>query len=151
MVSFSKLYPIYPIMEKHMTHTDVDNDRPLKPALLRGWKRVCPNCGSGPILKGYLKVHDTCSVCSEELHHQRADDGPAYVTILIAGHLLGPLMLIAFEMFRPDPIVLALAFILVFVALALFLLPRIKGAFIALQWAKRMHGFSGKLVETPAE
>jgi len=27
------------------------------------------------------------------------------------------------------------------VALALFLLPRMKGMFVALQWAKRMHGF----------
>jgi len=127
------------------------SDRPLKPALLRGWKRVCPNCGSGPILSGYLKVHDTCSVCSEEFHHHRADDGPAYVTILIAGHLLAPLIMIAFEMFRPDPIVLSLVFILFFVALALFLLPRIKGAFIALQWAKRMHGFSGKSAKTVAK
>lgn len=127
------------------------SDRPLKPALLRGWKRVCPNCGSGPILSGYLKVHDTCSVCSEEFHHHRADDGPAYVTILIAGHLLAPLIMIAFEMFRPDPIILSLVFILFFVALALFLLPRIKGAFIALQWAKRMHGFSGKSAKTVAK
>jgi uncharacterized protein (DUF983 family) len=27
------------------------------------------------------------------------------------------------------------------VALSLFLLPRLKGAMIAVQWAKRMHGF----------
>ena len=27
------------------------------------------------------------------------------------------------------------------VALSLFLLPRLKGAFVALQWSKKMHGF----------
>jgi uncharacterized protein (DUF983 family) len=138
-------------MNKQSTHTDDAQERPLKPALLRGWQRVCPQCGSGPIFDGYLTVREACPVCSQEFHHHRADDGPAYVTILIAGHLIGPLMLATFEIFRPDPIVLSLVFILLFVALALFLLPRIKGAFINLQWAKRMHGFAGKSISAPAE
>jgi uncharacterized protein (DUF983 family) len=29
------------------------------------------------------------------------------------------------------------------VGLSLFLLPRLKGMFLAVQWAKRMHGFGG--------
>jgi uncharacterized protein (DUF983 family) len=36
---------------------------------------------------------------------------------------------------------MALGFSVVFVALSLYLLPRLKGAFVGLQWAKRMHGF----------
>ena len=116
-------------------------DRLVKPALLRGWKRKCPNCGSGPMMDGYLAVRDECAVCSQELHHQRADDGPAYITILISGHILAPLMLVIFEWYRPDPLFLAVSFILIFITIALFLLPRVKGAFIGLQWAKRMHGF----------
>ena len=63
-------------------------ERPLRTALLRGWRRKCPNCGQGALLKSYLKVNDTCTVCREELHHHRADDGPAYLTILIVGHLM---------------------------------------------------------------
>jgi uncharacterized protein (DUF983 family) len=93
-------------------------------------------------MNGYLSVRNECAVCGQELHHQRADDGPAYVTILISGHILAPLMLIVFETFRPNPIVLAVGFTLLFIAIALFLLPRIKGAFVGLQWAKRMHGFA---------
>lgn len=116
-------------------------DRLVKPALLRGWKRKCPNCGSGPMMDGYLAVRDECAVCSQELYHQRADDGPAYITILISGHILAPLMLVIFEWYRPDPLLLAVCFILIFITMALFLLPRVKGAFIGLQWAKRMHGF----------
>ena len=116
--------------------------RLVKPALIRGWKRKCPNCGSGPLMDGYLSIREECAVCSQELHHHRADDGPAYITIIISGHILAPLMLIIFEMYRPDPMVLAVGFILIFIAMALFLLPRIKGAFIGLQWAKRMHGFT---------
>ena len=116
-------------------------DRPLKPAMLRGWRRRCPNCGSGPMLRGYLKVRENCPVCGEALHHHRADDGPAYLTILIVGHVMAPLILIAFTKLRPDPLTLAAVFSVGTVALSLFLLPRLKGALVALQWAKRMHGF----------
>ena len=121
---------------------DDDNDRPVRPAMLRGWRRRCPNCGAGPILSGYLSVRDACPVCAEPLHHHRADDGPAYLTILIVGHLLAPIMLFSFVKWRPDPVVLAAVLTFATVALSLYLLPRIKGALIALQWAKRMHGFA---------
>lgn len=116
-------------------------ERPLQPALMRGWRRRCPNCGSGPMLRGYLKVRDNCPVCNEELHHQRADDGPAYLTILIVGHVMAPVILWMFTEYRPDPLVLATVISVGCVALSLYLLPRLKGALIALQWAKRMHGF----------
>jgi len=116
-------------------------ERPLGPALRRGWQRRCPNCGAGPLLRGYLKVRDTCPVCGEALHHQRADDGPAYLTILIVGHVMAPLLLYVFTTWRPEPLVLASAFSVGTVALSLYLLPRLKGAMIGLQWAKRMHGF----------
>lgn len=116
-------------------------ERPLKPALLRGWRRRCPNCGAGPMLRGYLKVRDTCPVCGEELHHHRADDGPAYLTILIVGHLMAPMLLFTFTKWRPEPMVLAVGFTIGTVALSLYLLPRLKGALVAMQWANRMHGF----------
>jgi len=118
-------------------------DRPVKPAMLRGWRRRCPNCGSGPMLRGYLKVRDHCAVCGEDLHHHRADDGPAYLTILIVGHLMAPLILWAFERYRPEPLVLAAIFSVGCVGLSLYLLPRLKGMIVAIQWAKRMHGFGG--------
>ena len=93
------------------------------------------------MLSGYLTVRDACPVCGEVLHHQRADDGPAYLTILIVGHLMAPLLLWSFIRFRPDPLVMLAVFSVGTVALALFLLPRLKGVMVAIQWAKRMHGF----------
>lgn len=121
---------------------DIDAaERPFWPSVLRGWNRRCPNCGQGPLLRGYLKVRDTCPVCREELHHHRADDGPAYLTILIVGHVLAPLMMFLYSQYRPEPLVLASILITVTVALSLYLLPRLKGMMIAMQWAKRMHGF----------
>ncbi|PTE20917.1 DUF983 domain-containing protein [Cereibacter changlensis] len=119
----------------------LEEDRPLMPALVRGWQCRCPSCGAGPMLRGYLTVRESCPVCGEDLHHHRADDGPAYLTILIVGHIMAPLILWGFVEYRPDPMVLATVFTIGTVALSLFLLPRLKGAMVALQWAKRMHGF----------
>lgn len=127
--------------QTHAAATLEDGERPLWPAMHRGWRCRCPNCGAGPMMNGYLKVRDTCAVCGEDLHHQRADDGPAYLTILIVGHLMAPLMLFVFTRYRPDPLISATVFSIGCVALSLFLLPRIKGAMVGLQWAKRMHGF----------
>ncbi|WP_436835943.1 DUF983 domain-containing protein [Lentibacter algarum] len=109
--------------------------------MLKGWRRKCPNCGKGPLLKGFLKVQDECTVCHEELHHHRADDGPAYLTILIVGHIMMPALHIFFTHYRPEPLVLFTIFALGATLLSLYLLPRIKGAFIAYQWARGLHGF----------
>lgn len=118
-------------------------ERLARPALARGWKGRCPSCGAGPMFRGYLKVRDSCPVCGEVLSHHRADDGPAYLTILIVGHLMAPLLLFAFVRWRPDPWILASVFSVGTIGLSLYLLPRLKGALIALQWAKEMHGFGG--------
>ncbi len=118
-----------------------DPERPLWPAVRHGLMCRCPNCGSGPLLRAYLKVRDACPVCGEDYSHQRADDGPAYLTILIVGHLLAPVIYFTFTTFRPAPMTMALGFSALTIALALFLLPRLKGMLVAFQWAKRMHGF----------
>lgn len=98
-------------------------------------------------MKGYLKTRSTCQVCREELHHHRADDGPAYLTILIVGHLMAPLLHIVFVQFRPEPLTLFTIFAVGCIGLSLYLLPRIKGAIIGFQWARRLHGFG----QSPAE
>ena len=116
--------------------------RPLHPALLRGWRRRCPNCGKGPLMRSYLTVRQSCPICAEPLDLHRADDGPAYLTILIVGHVMAPIMIWGFTTFRPDPMVLATVFVVGGVAMALYLLPRLKGVVVAFQWARRMHGFT---------
>ncbi len=76
------------------------------------------------------------------MFHHRADDGPAYLTILIVGHILAPLIVWIYVEFRPEPLTLAAMFSVGCVALSLWLLPRIKGVIVGVQWAKRMHGFA---------
>jgi uncharacterized protein (DUF983 family) len=124
-----------------VAETGASDVRELWPALARGWRCKCPKCGSGPLLRSYLKVNDTCKVCRQELHHHQADDGPAYLTILIVGHLMAPLLLMVFMAYRPEPLTLFTIFAVGCVALSLYLLPRLKGAIIGFQWARHMHGF----------
>lgn len=128
-------------IEAPETALQTGEERDTKTAVLRGMKRRCPNCGKGHLFAGYLKVQDSCPVCREELHHHRADDGPAYLTILVVGHIMAPLIHVVFTKFRPDPIVMATGFTIGCVALSLYLLPRLKGLVVGIQWAKRMHGF----------
>ncbi|MEM8774626.1 MAG: DUF983 domain-containing protein [Pseudomonadota bacterium] len=122
----------------------VHADREVWPTITRGFRRKCPSCGSGPIFKGYLKLRDSCPVCREDLSHARADDGPAYLTILLVGHLMAPLLHVTFVMWRPEPLVLFTVFAVGCVTLSLYLLPRLKGAIVGFQWARRMHGFGAK-------
>ncbi|GHG97386.1 DUF983 domain-containing protein [Pseudodonghicola xiamenensis] len=117
------------------------DDRPLWTSLRRGFRGRCPHCGRGRLLHSYLKVQDRCATCGEVYRHHRADDGPAYLTILFVGHLIAPLLLVVFEIYRPDPMVLFSIFAVGCLALSLYLLPRLKGAVVAFQWARRMHGF----------
>lgn len=123
------------------TAQSAPEDRPIRQSLWRGWQRKCPKCGEGKSMHSYLKVHDECSVCGTELFHHKADDGPAYLTILIVGHLVGVFMHIYFVQFRPEPLEFFAVFAVGCTALSLYLLPRLKGAIVAYQWARRMNGF----------
>jgi len=117
------------------------DDRPLRPALITGWGKRCPNCGTGHMMQGYLKVADTCPECGEALFHHRADDGPAYLTILVVGKSVMALYLAVYLTWAPSPLIMIGLCWSVALAMALWLLPRFKGALVALQWSRRMYGF----------
>lgn len=67
--------------------------RPIFASMLRGALLKCPACGVGAMFWRYLKVAESCPHCGEELHHHRADDAPAYFTIVIVGHIVVSLVL----------------------------------------------------------
>lgn len=125
----------------HQISDPARHERALWPALRAGYQRKCPSCGEGEIFEGYLKLRQTCPVCQEDLSPARADDGPAYLTILIVGHLMIPFLHVSFTIWRPDPLVLFGVFGAACLSLSLYLLPRLKGAIVAFQWARQMHGF----------
>ena len=117
------------------------DERDTKHSMMRGFRRTCPRCGKGQMFDGYLSVAKSCDVCGLDLTPQRADDGPAYLTIVIVGHLLVPLLVPAYTLWDLHPALMATLFSALAVALSLYLLPRLKGALIGFQWAKKMHGF----------
>jgi uncharacterized protein (DUF983 family) len=103
----------------------------------RGLARRCPNCGEGHLFKGYLKVDPRCEACGHDNSAYRADDGPAYFTVLIIGHLLvGPLLIFPFIWEANVWLVLGLTLPLIFIA-TVALLAYVKGAFIGVQWGTR--------------
>lgn len=110
-------------------------------AMLRGARQTCPQCGSGKLYRAYLKVRDDCDNCGEALHHQRADDAPPYFTMLIVGHFAVAGVLALEQAYKPSAWVHAAIWLPFTLITSLWLLPRIKGALIGLQWALRMHGF----------
>jgi uncharacterized protein (DUF983 family) len=112
-------------------------------SLWRGFRGKCPQCGTGKVFSGFLKVAPTCAACGEPLHHHRADDAPPYFTMLVVGHVVVAGVLAVEQAWRPEIWVHAALWMPLTILLSLALLPRIKGALVALQWALRMHGFGG--------
>lgn len=117
------------------------SERPVQQALLRGAMGRCPACGVGRMFSSYLKVVDKCPHCGEELHHQRADDAPAYFTMAIVGHIVIAGVLTMERAFAPETWVQLAVWLPMTLILSLALLPFVKGLLVALQWALRMHGF----------
>ena len=99
-------------------------------ALSRGLRGRCPHCGEGRLFRTYLKVNPACPACGVDLAQYPADDGPAYFTILIIGHLvIVPVLFIPWVWQGPTLVTVpvTLGFL---AAVTLGFLPIVKGAFI---------------------
>lgn len=111
-------------------------------AFFRGLAKKCPQCGTGKIFDGYIKVNHSCADCGLELHHQRADDAPPYFTMMIVLHFVVSGMLTVEKIYSPETWVHLIIWIPAAFIGALVILPHIKGALIAVQWSRKMHGFN---------
>jgi uncharacterized protein (DUF983 family) len=120
-----------------------NSPQPFWSVVMRGTLGRCPNCGRGRLFASYLKQIEQCAVCGETLGHIRADDGPAWLTILIMGHILAIFMLgVLPHAAWPDSLILEIVIPLTLV-LTLAVLPRAKGFFIGMIWRSGCAG-SGK-------
>jgi uncharacterized protein (DUF983 family) len=118
-------------------------------SMKRGFRGRCPRCGEGKMFRAFLKVDDHCSVCGQDFTAHRADDLPAYLVIIIVGHILVPVMLMIETNYSP-PVALQLSIYLPVTLIAsLVLLQPVKGTVVGLQWALRMHGFDEENPENP--
>jgi uncharacterized protein (DUF983 family) len=101
---------------------------PLLPSMLRGLQGLCPSCGRGRIFYRYLKVAPECPSCGHDLDQYPSDDGPAYFTILLVGHLVvAPLLLFPFIWKAPAAVIVP-GLLIPLAGLTMLVLPRVKGA-----------------------
>lgn len=105
-----------------------------KNPLLHGLRGKCPNCGQGRLFKSYITQNQVCSICREDFSNIHADDGPPWLTILVSGHIMAPLIIYfvthdIFSEFIETSILIIMALLCVFI-----ILPRAKGLFIAAIW-----------------
>ncbi|ETI62002.1 hypothetical protein C100_17070 [Sphingobium sp. C100] len=117
------------------------SDRAIRPAIGLGLRGRCPACGKGRIFDHFLKVAPACAHCGQRLDVHQADDFPAYIVILLLGHIMLPLMIevnavLAIPLGWQAALWPALAAIL-----AVALIQPVKGGVIAFQWSRRMAGF----------
>jgi uncharacterized protein (DUF983 family) len=121
--------------------TGAAEKRDVWTAMKRGFRFRCPRCGEGKLFRAFLKVDDHCSACGLDFTPHRADDLPAYLVIVIVGHIVVPMALSIETNFAP-PVWLQLSIYLpLTLILSLLLLQPVKGAVVGFQWALRMHGF----------
>ena len=59
----------------------------------RGFRCRCPRCGEGRLFRAFLKADNNCAICGLDFTPHRADDLPAYLVIVIVGHLVVPMAL----------------------------------------------------------
>ena len=111
---------------------------PLRTAMLRGLKGLCPACGQTHLFAGYLSVVTQCRTCGAPLGLVRADDAPPYFTILLVGHVVVPGMLIVEKTYAPPLGVQMAIWLPLTLVLSLLLLRPIKGAIVGLMLSQGM-------------
>jgi uncharacterized protein (DUF983 family) len=112
-----------------------DFRRPFLPSMFRGLQGKCPACGDGPLFWAYLKVEPKCHACSHDLARYPADDGPAYLTILLVGHLIVAPMLFFPIVWRSNPLYSLPIILSALAIVTLAVLPRVKGGWVGMMYA----------------
>ena len=120
-------------------------------AIKRGFCGRCPACGEGKLFRAFVKVADHCDKCGEVFRYHRADDFPAYIVIVIVGHIVVPSIVAVEQNFAPPYLVHLAVWLPLTLGMSLALLQPVKGAIVGLQWAFRMHGFDENGPADPLE
>lgn len=113
---------------------------PFATAFGRGFCRRCPRCGRGRLVAGYLTMRGRCESCGLDFEPYRADDAPAYFTILIVGHFIVAGVLVVEQLFHPPSVVQMAIWLPMTLIATLLLLPFVKGAVIAAIWCSKQDG-----------
>ena len=121
--------------------TATGEKRDVWTAFKRGLRGRCPRCGKGKLFRAFLTVDGHCPACGLDLSAHRADDLPAYLVIVIVGHIVVPIVLMIETSYSPSVALQLAIYLPLTLLLSLLLLQPVKGAVVGIQWALRMHGF----------
>jgi uncharacterized protein (DUF983 family) len=105
--------------------------------ILAGLLARCPNCGMGPLFKGFLKVSERCAACGFDLKAADSGDGPAVFIVLAVGCIVVFAALFVDLAYRPPIWVHLVLWLPLTVALCLLFLRPFKGVLVALQFHHR--------------
>ena len=101
----------------------------------RGLMGRCPACGKSHLFNSFLRVVAECTNCGAPLGLVRADDVPPYITILITGHIIVPLLIFLETRGTLSYGAEAALLLSVTIVSTLLLLPLCKGFFLAAVWS----------------
>ena len=118
-------------------------------AIWRGARGRCPRCGETSLFRRYLKPVANCAQCGQDWSLERADDFPAYIAILLTGHLLAPILVIVNARFDLSTLAFEALMLPLAVIFIVLLLQPSKGGVIAMQWWHGMHGFRRERRDAP--
>ncbi len=122
----------------------VDLPHNLWSAMRRGFMGTCPRCGGAHLFAKFLKPVERCPLCAQDWTLHAADDFPPYVSIIVTGHVMAPVMiLLGSATALSAGLTVAIALVMA-VTMLITLLQPAKGAIIALQWWMGMQGFAAR-------
>lgn len=124
------------MLRRGMSQIDAAPHPTLWHALRRGLAGKCPACGNAPLFARFLKPVPCCPTCGRDWTVQRSDDFPAYLVVLVLGHLLIPLVVEVNLWFDISTGLQMLLWPVIAVVAALAMIQPAKGFVIALIWAR---------------
>lgn len=106
----------------------------LGSVISRGLRGRCPQCGEGPLFRGFLNLRPRCEHCGLDYGFADAGDGPAIFVILLGGFVVVFAALIVEVLYRPPFWLHAMLWLPLILLVTLVPLRAIKGLLIDLQY-----------------
>lgn len=103
----------------------------------RGLRLRCPQCGARTLFHAYLKLNITCPACGADFSNSETADVAPYLTTMLIGLTCMPAIVALALNADASTDWLLWPALLGALALALVLLPRVKGVLAALLWRAR--------------
>ena len=106
----------------------------LATSISRGLRGRCPQCGEGPLFRGFLTLRPRCEACGLDYGFADAGDGPAIFVILLGGFIVVFAALIVEVLYQPPFWVHAALWLPLILLVTLWPLRAVKGLLIDLQY-----------------